>query len=369
MSAYKSQGELSWQLLELAWEMKIHDADVCVKHQVAKEEGGLPQALQANNKEGNDALHGERCTDGRKRVMHTTMMEESQKIVLQDSHPKGKLEEDSEDANASQSRMNKAGCQGNLCVVKSKKKGEEVFLPFWCHKLPDFACFQDLYAMEDSSTFASTLSLEQPQMGTLYYNRLRKKLFKWLIAMHRTHKLSVDTLHSSFQLFDRCMQVQPLMHEGETTLLCGTCLWIASKFCQNMKHLSIADMNMPGLRSMEVHILKVTGGQIHAPTPFSFTQGLSLLLRPSPALEAMAFYICDLFMMETDAIGIKPSSIAGACLIVAMRNIKPPDRLQHETSLPDMALVTRTPISQMNSLVGKVQLLDLLDFSVKEEKI
>jgi hypothetical protein len=83
----------------------------------------------------------------------------------------------------------------------------------------------------------------------------------------------------------------------------------------------------------------------------------------------MAFYICDLFMMETDAIGIKPSSIAGACLIVAMRNIKPPDRLQHETSLPDMALVTRTPISQMTSLVGKVQLLDLLDFSVKEEKI
>jgi len=77
------------------------------------------------------------------------------------------------------------------------------------------------------------------------------------------------------------------MHEGETNLLCGTCLWFASKFCQNMKHLSMADMNMPGLRAMEV-----------------------------------------------------------------MRNIKPPDRLKHEISLPDMALVTRTPISQMNSVVG-----------------
>jgi len=54
-----------------------------------------------------------------------------------------------------------------------------------------------------------------------------------------------------------------------------------------MKHLSMADMNMPGLRAMEV-----------------------------------------------------------------MRNIKPPDRLKHEISLPDMALVTRTPISQMNSVVG-----------------
>ena len=349
--------------------MEIHDAEVCVKHQVAKEEGGLPQVLQANNKEGNDALYGERCTDGRKRAMHTTMMEESQKIVLQDSHPKCKLEEDSEDANTSQSRMNKAGRQGHFCVVKSKKKGEEVFSPFWCHMLPDFACFQDLYAMEDSSKFASTLSLGQPQMGTLYYNRLRKKLFKWLIAMQRTHKLSVDTLHSSFQLFDRCMQVQPLMHEEETNILCGTCLWVVSKFCQDRKHLSLADMNMPGLRAMEVHILNVTGGHIHAPTPFSFTQGLSLLLQLTPALEAMAFYICDLFMMETDAIGIKPSSIAGSCLIVAMRNIKPPGRLQHEISLPDMALVARTPISQMNSLVGKVQLLYLLDFAVKEKKI
>ena len=59
-------------------------------------------------------------------------------------------------------------------------------------------------------------------------------------------------------------------------------------------------------------------------------------------------------MIQTAAISIKPSPIVGACLIVAMHIIKPPDRLKHAISLPDMAIVTRTPIIEMYSLADKV---------------
>jgi len=59
-----------------------------------------------------------------------------------------------------------------------------------------------------------------------------------------------------------------------------------------------------------LYILNLTGGRIHSPTPCSFIQGLSLLLQLSPAVEAMAFYMCDLFMIEPEAIGITCSASA-----------------------------------------------------------
>jgi hypothetical protein len=93
-----------------------------------------------------------------------------------------------------------------------------------------------------------------------------QKLFKLMIDKHLKFKMSVDTLHSSFQLFDCCTQAQPSIHSGQIHRLCGVCLWIASKFCEP-KHLSMADMlhtfgkitDEKGLFTMERHVLNVTG--------------------------------------------------------------------------------------------------------------
>jgi|Transcript_25140 hypothetical protein len=87
-----------------------------------------------------------------------------------------------------------------------------------------------------------------------------------MIDKHLKFKMSVDTLHSSFQLFDCCTQAQPSIHSGQIHRLCGVCLWIASKFCEP-KHLSMADMlhtfgkitDEKGLFTMERHVLNVTG--------------------------------------------------------------------------------------------------------------
>jgi len=328
--------------------------------------------MQGQNEEEKDILLGGRCTEGRKRAQHTIMIKENHKTVLQDSHQQGKMEQDSKDASSFQSRVVKAGYQEHVFAVKLTQERAKLFLmPSWCQELPGFACLQTLYSCEDSSTFACTHLRNQPHMGMVYCNSLRKKLFKWMIDKHLKFKLSVDTLQSSFQLFDRCTQAQPSIHSGQIYLLCGVCLWIASKFCEP-KHLSMADMlhtfgtitDKKGLFVMERHVLNITGGHIHAPTPFAFTQGLILLLKPSPVVEAMSFYLCDLFILETDAIGIKPSSVAGACLIVAIHRLKPPVWLKHAISLADIAIVTRTPISELHSLVGKVQSLNLPDISV-----
>jgi len=65
----------------LAVAMEINDAEVRVNHDVATAGGGCHQVMRANAKEANDALHGGRCTHGRKKVLHTTMMEERENCM------------------------------------------------------------------------------------------------------------------------------------------------------------------------------------------------------------------------------------------------------------------------------------------------
>ena len=242
----------------------------------------------------------------------------------------------------------------------------------WRLRLPGGPEFLSLYAQEDSSPYAPMLSLELLQTKRVLFNTHRKILFDWLIDVQVEFKLSVETLHTSFQLIDRCMQLQHSLPTAQIQLLGATCLFIASKFCEIEKHPSLSDMvwvcdsafTHQEHRAMELQVLQITGFRIHSSTPFSFIEALSLLLKLSPAVEAMASYMCDLFMIETDAIGMQPSSIAGACLIVAMHNLEVPDSGTPCMSFKEVAFVTRTPIPEMRSLACKVQSLHLLDFFV-----
>ena len=80
-------------------------------------------------------------------------------------------------------------------------------------------------------------------MPMFEYNR--NSIF-WCITHVKivVYKLSAETLHSSFQLFDRCMQVQSSVHLENLPLLSATCLWITSKFCKDAgnRRMSVADM-------------------------------------------------------------------------------------------------------------------------------
>ena len=335
-------------------------AEICGNHQVGTAERECHLNLQVDPTNQDHALRGGKWTVSSQRSGHIMM---------------GK---DREDAKTMHSLIHTAGNPEQMPVVgwqqQERKEFDQDSLSCWFQLLPGFSCFQALYATEDSAEFAPTLSLEQLQMKMVCFGEIRKVLFNWLITKHVVYKLSAETLHSSFQLFDRCMQVQSSVHLENLPLLSATCLWITSKFCKDAgnRRMSVADMmdicgpnsDEKVIKSMEIHILTITGGRIHSPTPSAFIQGLSLLLQLPLAVEVMAFYMCDLFIIETDAIGIKPSSIAGACLIVAIHYIGDAVHADGGTKFPnpqEMAIVTRTLISEMCTMAYKVQSLYLLD--------
>lgn len=249
-------------------------------------------------------------------------------------------------------------------------------LLLWRLSIPGAPEYQALYAQEDSAPYAPKLSPVLLETKKVLFNVHRKILFDWLIDVQGEYQLSIETLHTSFQLIDRCLQLKPSLPTSQIQLLGATCLFIASKFCESATHPSLSDMvwvcdtafTHQEHRNMELQVLQTTSFRVHSSTPFSFIEALSLLLQQPPAVQALACYLADLFMIEAESIGTQPSSIAGACMVVAMHNTVYNNEelasVKRRTSFKEVAFATRTSIPEIRALACKVQSLHLLDHFV-----
>ena len=115
---------------------------------------------------------------------------------------------------------------------------------------------------------------------------------------------------------------------------------------------------------MEVRVLQTLNFRVHTCTPIFVIETLAVVLQLPRVVQEMVSYMCDLMMIETDALGVQPSSIAAACVIVAMHNLKMPTSVPQPTTFQQVAFVTRTDLAELRLLACTVQSLHLRDFFV-----
>ena len=235
--------------------------------------------------------------------------------------------------------------------------------------------FVRLYTIEDSSSRAPTLSPERLRANTRLFATIRKIVFDWLVDVSVDWGLSTKTLQTSYQLIDRRMQLQQSWLSDKQHQLVGiTCLHAAATACEPVYHKTLQDLSRQCAHSftMEEHIAMDTQLTQTVPlghnscVPNDFIVTLSRLLRLGACLETMACYMCGLFLIERNAIGVQPSSIAGACLIVAAHTLRESSFIVGTkfVNFKEMAQITRTPIPEMSILTCKVHSLHLMDFFV-----
>jgi len=155
-------------------------------------------------------------------------------------------------------------------------------------------------------------------------------------------------------------------------LVAITSLSIATKFCEVNKRISRLDLiwlcdhkyTSDEHRAMEVRVLQTLNFRVHTCTPIFVIETLAVVLQLPRVVQEMASYMCDLMMIETDALGVQPSSIAAACVIVAMHNLKMPTSVPQPTTFQQVAFVTRTDLAELRLLACTVQSLHLRDFFV-----
>jgi len=246
----------------------------------------------------------------------------------------------------------------------------------WRLKVSGASEFLLLYTMEDSSPRAPVLSPKRLRTDEHLFAGVRKILFDWLVDVCVDWRLSTKTLQTSFQLIDCNMQLQQSGVPRIQQQLVGiTCLHLAATACEPVVHNKtlqelVIQCNNTFTEdehiAMNGHLSQLVPLGINSCMPNDFIAQLSELLQLGLCLESIACYMCDLFMIERHAIGVQPSSIAGACLIVAAHTLRESSFAVGTRCIcfKEMAFVTRTPILEMRLLTCKVHSLHLMDYFV-----
>ena len=204
---------------------------------------------------------------------------------------------------------------------------------------------------------------------------IRKILFDWLVDVCAVWDLSTMTLQTSFQLIDRSMQLQQSGVPHKQQQIVGiTCLHTAATACELVHHITLQDLvdqcdntfTKEEHIAMDRHLSRLVPLGLNSCMPNDLIAKLSRLLQLGPCLETIACYMCGLFMIEKQAIGVQPSSIAGTCLIMAAHTLRESSFAvgSQSISFKEMAFVTCTPIPEMCLLTCRVHSLHLMDFFV-----
>ena len=235
---------------------------------------------------------------------------------------------------------------------------------------PAIPSISTLYCLEDRRAFAPVISQHHLESRPVLFKSHRKILFDWLVDVQGEYQLSIESLHTSFALIDRCLQLKPNWPTGSIQLLGATSLFIASKFCcEGVTHPSVSDFvwvcdnafTREEHSKMEIDILTLVSFVVRAVTPCSFIEGWSELLQLSSSVKAMANYLADLFLLEAVSVGTPPAAIAEACIILAIHNVEEVG-VASAKALKDLEFLSRTSRHEIGSLVCKVQQLHYIDY-------
>ena len=239
------------------------------------------------------------------------------------------------------------------------------------------ACIISLHSLQDKCLQAPLLTPDLLQEKRVLFKTHRKILFDWLVDVQGEYQLSSETLHTAFALIDRCMQLKPNLPSDRIQLLGATCMFIASKFCcDGTTHPSLPDMiwvcdnafTRQEHSKMEIDILTWTQFVVRAQTPSSFIEGLCQVLNLATESKNMACYLTDLFLLDAESIGLRPSCIAAASILVALHTLDqlvgPSGACSFEKTLNKISYLACVPAPEIRSVACKMQQLHFTDYLI-----
>lgn len=160
--------------------------------------------------------------------------------------------------------------------------------------------------------------------------KMRKTLVVWLVQVHKEYNLQPETLQLAVNFLDRYCSVAPVLR-SHYQLLGIVCLWIAAKYEENygrvpnVKNLSFMCCDSYSERQFtlcENQVLRVLDFNLGHPTAESFLKRL-LALNPhvftNPESAALARFISELALPQHHFVGVAPSVIAQAALLLAFQ--------------------------------------------------
>jgi len=165
----------------------------------------------------------------------------------------------------------------------------------------------------------------------------REKICDWFYAVVDHFDLYRETVCVACSYLDRFIPRYRLEINHKTYQLAAiTCLYMAIKLYETRKlsiasfmELSRGNFTVDHIVSMESVILRTLSWQLHPPTPLTFVNHLLLMIPNEPknseqiiTLHEISLFLTELSVCDYFFVTRKPSSIAMACILNAIDEIK-----------------------------------------------
>lgn len=163
-------------------------------------------------------------------------------------------------------------------------------------------------------------------------HKMRAILVDWLVEVAEEYKLLPQTLYLTINYIDRFLSVMSVLR-GKLQLVGTACMLIASKFeeiypPEVSEFVYITDDTYPAKQvlKMESLILKTLNFDVSVPTIMNFLErfvkAADCLESDRPKFEALAKYLCELTLLDTDPyLKYLPSTIAASSVVLALHTL------------------------------------------------
>jgi hypothetical protein len=183
---------------------------------------------------------------------------------------------------------------------------------------------------------------------------MREVTVSWIVEVCLEHMCSQDTLHLAIKTLDRFLSSTVSFPPSKLQLLAVACLWVASKHedfirptALQLTDIAANSFTTRDLLEMEANVLSVTDFRLASPTVATFLTILNQALPMTHDVFAMAAYLAEVSVLDFALVGVPPSELAKACLLLAASHF------QNHAAIDGLHLILPNIIISHESLVWK----------------
>jgi cyclin B len=187
------------------------------------------------------------------------------------------------------------------------------------------------YVNEIYAHFRNTEGIHGPQSNYMSFQKdinekMRAILFDWLVEVHLKFRLKTETLYLTFNLIDRFLE-RVQVSRSKLQLVGVTCLLLASKYeeiyppeVRDLVYVTDKAYTRTQILRMEGVIIRALDFRLTVPTHYKFLVRYIKAAQCDTRTKLIAYYFCEKCMPEFEMLGFKPSIIASAAVLLALKS-------------------------------------------------
>jgi hypothetical protein len=155
--------------------------------------------------------------------------------------------------------------------------------------------------------------------------KMRSILFDWLVEVHLKFRLKTETLYLTFNLIDRFLE-RVQVSRSKLQLVGVTCLLLASKYeeiyppeVRDLVYVTDKAYTKQQILRMEGMVIRSLEFRLTVPTHYKFLVRYIKAAQCDTRTKLIAYYFCEKCMPEFDMLEFKPSVIASAAVLLALK--------------------------------------------------